>query len=90
MTKSPFVNLTIKLIDIEYAADEDAFNESMEQVCVERLYKLLSINQEDEATYIGTEVLTIILLNLLCMAHKHEDAVKIWPEYRRQLIDMYA
>ena len=72
MTKSPFVNLTIQLIDIECAVtDGDAFefNENIKQVCVERLHKLLSIDQEDEATYVGTIELEEVLLNLLCMAH---------------------
>ena len=72
MTKSPFVNLTIQLIDIECAVtDGDAFefNENIKQVCVERLHKLPTIDQEDEATYVGTIELEEVLLNLLCMAH---------------------
>ena len=101
MTKSPFVNLTIKLIDIECAVtDGDAFefNENIKQVCIERLHKLLSIDQEDEATYVGTIELEEVLLNLLCMAHgyndwyknKREDVIKTWPAARQHLINMYA
>ena len=72
MTKSPFVNLTIQLIDIECAVtdgDVVEFNENIKQVCVERLHKLLSIDQEDEATYVGTIELEEVLFNLLRMAH---------------------
>lgn len=91
MTKSPFVNLTIKLIDIECATAGDAFefNENIKQVCVERLYKLLSIDQEDEATYVGTVELEEVLLQLLCTAqgHKasHDDVISWrWYETRRE------
>ena len=106
MTKSPFVNLTIKLIDIECAAARDAFefNENVRQVCVERLYKLLSIDQEDEATYVGTVELEEVLLQLLCIAAGHkadateqywyetrrEEMLEAWPAFRQHLIDMYA
>ena len=72
MTKSPFVNLTIELINIECAVtDGDAFefNENIKQVCIERLHKLLTIDQEDEATYVGTIELEEVLLNILCMTH---------------------
>ena len=77
MTKSPFVNLTIKLIDIECAVPEgDAFdfNECIKQVCIERLYKLLSIDQEDEATRVGTIEVEEVLLNILCMAHGYNGS----------------
>lgn len=92
MTKSPFVNLTIKLIDIECAVtDGDAveFNDNIKQVCVERLYKLLSIDQEDEATYVGTIELEEILLNILCMAHGYnasyeEFTLQEWHENKRE------
>lgn len=92
MTKSPFVNLTIKLIDVECTVtDGDAFEftENIKQVCIERLYKLLSIDQEDEATRVGTIEVEEVLLNILCMVHgynaSYEDLVDLeWYKNKRE------
>lgn len=92
MTKSPFVNLTIKLIDIECSVtdgDVFEFNENIRQVCVERLYKLLSIDQEDEATRVGTIEVEEMLLDLLCMVHGYDASFKElvdieWYKNRRE------
>ena len=91
MTKSNYVNVTIKLIDVECAVTEGnafIFNENIKQVCIERLHKVLTIDQEDEATYVGTIELEEVLLNLLCMAHgynaSYEEETRLeWYKYKR-------
>ena len=94
MTKSPFVNLTIQLIDIECTVtDGDAFEftENIKQVCVERLHKLLSIDQEDDATYVGTIELEEVLLNLLCMSHGYNadyDDASPFDRYKNKREDV--
>ena len=97
LTKSSFVNRTIELIDIECAVingDAFEFSEYIKRACVERLYKLLIIDQEDEedeATRVGTLEVEEVLLNLLCMVHivgsSYEELLDPeWYENKREAV----
>lgn len=72
MTKSPFVNRTIELIDVEvnnkHPADEQL--NYVKEACVERIQSSWLIDQEDDATYVGTIELDQALYNLICAAHQ--------------------